>query len=105
MTMRKPFEQMGLLLGVFCSASTLSAVESARTFVFLKPEASSFWQTAKGSRMTVPVDFPDGATSATLTVRGAGYQKSYAIDPLGGGGALNLSCPNRRSRPKRTSTT
>lgn len=104
MTMRKPFEQMGLLLGVFCSASTLSAVESARTFVFLKPEASSFWQTAKGSRMTVPVDFPDGATSATLTVRGAGYQKSYAIDPLGGG-ALNLSCPNRRSRPKRTSTT
>lgn len=54
------------------------AVSSDSAFVFLRPETSSFWRTAEDPTITVPVVPPDGATSATLTVSGAGYNKSYA---------------------------
>lgn len=46
-------------------------------FVFLRPETSSFWRTAPGTELTVPVDFPAGAMEATLTVHGSSYEKTY----------------------------
>jgi hypothetical protein len=57
------------------SADELSSPEqtwsmSDSTFVFIKPETSFFWHTATNSTMTLPVDFPEGATSATLVVTG-----------------------------------
>lgn len=52
-------------------------VESEPTFVFLRPETSSFWHTATNNVMTVPVDFPSGATSATLAITGYKYAQSY----------------------------
>ena len=53
-------------------------ITSEPTFVFLRPETSSFWNTATNSTMTLPIDYPTGATRATLTVNGDKYAKSYA---------------------------
>lgn len=63
---------------------------SERTFVFLRPETSSFWHTAKGNSVTVPIDCPDGATSATLEVAGIGYEKTYGNLP---GGSFTFTLP------------
>ena len=52
-------------------------------FVFLKPETSSFWRTATNSVVTLPVKYPEGATSADLTVNGVGYSRMYADIPEG----------------------
>lgn len=52
-------------------------LESEPTFVFLRPETSSFWHTATNNVMTVPVDFPPGATSARLYVSGVQYTRTY----------------------------
>jgi len=51
---------------------------SAPTLVFLQPEQSSFWHTATGQTMTLPIVFPEGASSAELAVRGTNYDKLYA---------------------------
>ena len=60
-------------------ASPGEEITSEPTFVFLKPETSSFWNTATNSTMTLPIDYPNGATKATLTVSGAGYAaKTYS---------------------------
>ncbi len=50
---------------------------SESTFIFLKPETSSFWNTATNSTMTLPIDYPAGASSATLAVEGDGYAHTY----------------------------
>ena len=68
--------------GIVGAALTTLAVgatelESEPTFVFLRPETSSFWHTATNNTMTVPVDFPAGATSARLYVSGVAYTKTY----------------------------
>ena len=61
------------------AASLFSAgVTSEPSFVFLRPETSSFWRTAFDSEITVPVDFPEGADKATLLVKGLGYEREYA---------------------------
>lgn len=75
MTLKK----MAGLVAVTMFVTTISAatVSSASKFIFLEPETSSFWHTATHSTMTVPVDFPDGATSATLAVRGRAYSRDY----------------------------
>ncbi len=59
-------------------ASPGEEITSEPTFVFLRPETSSFWNTATNSTMTLPIDYPRSATKATLTVSGAGYAaKTY----------------------------
>ena len=68
--------------GIVGAALTTLAVgatelESEPTFVFLRPETSSFWHTATNNTMTVPVDFPAGATSARLYVSGVRYTRTY----------------------------
>ena len=55
-------------------ASPGEEITSEPTFVFLRPETSSFWNTATNNTMTLPIDYPSGATKATLTVSGAGYK-------------------------------
>ena len=45
--------------------------------LLLFKESGSFWHTATNSTITVPLDFKDGATSATLTVRGSQYLRTY----------------------------
>ena len=48
------------------------------TFVNLRPETTSFWHTATNDVMSLPVTYPSGASSATLTVQGVGYSRTYS---------------------------
>jgi hypothetical protein len=57
--------------------------ESNKTFVFLRPETSSFWNTAPGSSIILPIDYPYGATGASLSVSGLGYSRTYENVPEG----------------------
>ena len=66
-------------LVVLALAATTFAAESPSAFVFVNPDTSSFWRTARSRSVTVPVDFPEGATTATLSVAGVGYSASYEI--------------------------
>ena len=72
--------KMAGIVGAAVVSVTVPAAEltSEPTLVFMRPETSSFWNTATNNSMTVPVDFPSGATTATLTVNGLGYTATYA---------------------------
>jgi len=78
------------VLTVSAPAAKLS---SEPTFVFLRPETSSFWNTATNSTMTLPIDYPSGATKATLTVNGVDYRKVYA-DLTGNSIEIDLPVPD-----------
>jgi len=70
-----------VLAGIAAGSAVASAgtdLTSDSAFVFLQPEKNSFWRTATGSRMTLPIAFPPGAETASLTVRGCGYEKTAA---------------------------
>ena len=56
-----------------------SQATSDRTFVFLRPEESSFWRTATNSVMSLPLYKPAAATVATLTVTGLGYSMTTNV--------------------------
>ena len=66
-----------------CEAADDASMLSNAAFVFLRPETSSFWRTATNSTVSLPVKYPDGATSAELVVGGAGYSRTYANIPEG----------------------
>ena len=68
--------KMASLVGasMLAMASPGNELTTEPTFVFLRPETSSFWNTATNNTMTLPIDFPKGATKATLTVSGVGYE-------------------------------
>ena len=72
--------KMATLVGAAMVSVAVPAAEltSEATFVFLRPETSSFWNTATNNTMTVPIDYPVGATKATLAVTGLGYSEEYA---------------------------
>ena len=72
--------KMARVVGAAVVSVAVSAAEltSEPTLVFTRPETSSFWNTATNNVMTVPIDFPSGATTATLTVSGVGYSATYA---------------------------
>ena len=96
----------GVLSAVFLCCAALSAfpegLTSDPTFVSLRPEESSFWTTATNSTMALPVDYPRGATSATLRITGLGIDftsspvcrpcssVSVALPPPSGRGAENV---------------
>lgn len=78
------------VLTVSAPAAKLS---SEPTFVFLRPETSSFWNTATNSSMTLPIDYPCGAHRASLRVEGVGYDKTY-LDITSGTFELELPAPD-----------
>ena len=60
------------------AGSAIAATElSGTTSVFVNPSATPLWTTVTGGAITVPVSYPDGAQSATLTVTAFGYSKTY----------------------------
>ena len=71
--------KMATVVGASVLSVAVGATEltSEPTFVFLRPETSSFWHTATNNQMTVPIDYPVGATKATLDVTGLGYSEEY----------------------------
>lgn len=67
------------LIAACAAFSAYASDRSAPALVYLRPETSSFWHTATNSTMTLPVDFPFGASSATLTITGAfGYSQTIS---------------------------
>ena len=54
------------------------AAESPSALVFVNPSTSSFWHTAFDNILSLPIDYSDGAATATLTVTGVGYEASYS---------------------------
>lgn len=63
----------GVALSIFPAFS--AGMASEETFVFMRPDESSFWRTMFGPSMTLPVAYPDGAKSAELAIVGAGYER------------------------------
>lgn len=59
------------------AGSAVTSRSSEPTWVFLNHETSSFWRTATNNVMTVPVDFPEGAASASLSISAPGYSVVY----------------------------
>ncbi|MBQ2631470.1 MAG: hypothetical protein IJG13_17470 [Kiritimatiellae bacterium] len=60
----------------FALAGAAFASDTGDALLLFK-ESGSFWHTATNSTLTVPIDFKDGAASATLTVRGSTYLHVY----------------------------
>ncbi len=55
-----------------------ASAASDRAFVFVDKGTSSYWHTATNCVLALPVEFPEGASSATLAVSGRKYSASYA---------------------------
>lgn len=73
---------MRLKLAALVCAATVSAAATATevsepTLIYVNPKTTSFWHTATNSTITLPVDFPEGATRASLVVEGVRYRRSY----------------------------
>lgn len=47
--------------------------------VFLNERTSSYWHTATNRVLALPIEFPEGASSATLSVTGPDYSTQYSI--------------------------
>jgi len=78
MIARKMAVAVAAVVSVAVSATAeTTELMSEPTLVFTRPKTSSFWNTATNNVMTVPVDFPPGATVATLTICGVGYSATY----------------------------
>ena len=61
----------------FGSLGAGDGTKSNRMFVQLQPVQNSFWHTATNATMALPIIYPEGATSASLSVRGIGYAHDY----------------------------
>ena len=66
-----------LILPLLAASAFADNSESDPTFVFLRPKESFLWCTATNNTISLPVVFPNGATSATLSVSGLGYSANY----------------------------
>ena len=90
--------QNGILMRFMAIATVMSvcwqvgAIEGSAGCVVLDAKASVFWRTAVSPTMTIPVDFPAGATAATLTVTGISYKVEYEVGE--GDFVLNLPPPS-----------
>ena len=81
--LRKILLSVQILLSPILVASAASEMKSERTFVYVRPELSSFWRTATNNVIELPVDMPLNAKSAMLSVEGAGYERTYSNLPEG----------------------
>lgn len=68
-----------VLLAVPGTSWAATEAESNSTFVFANKADSTFWHTATNATLSLPVEFPPNALSATLTVSAPGYSASYAV--------------------------
>lgn len=68
-----------VLTSVLLGAMALfgDGAQSNRAFVYLRPGESSFWHTATNATLELPIAPPAGATTATLTVEGVAYSRTY----------------------------
>ena len=66
-----------MLIAAF-SGDVTFAVESAEVPVYTDPDSTVLWRTFCSPTETIRWDFPEGASKATLTVEGVGYERVYA---------------------------
>lgn len=80
----------------FLSVSAFAAAEATSdcAFIYVDTAESSFWRTATNNVVSIPVEYPAGVESATLSVSGAGYSKIYEDVPEG---LLKLTLPEATS--------
>lgn len=76
------FRNRSVRIGVFAvsllaASAAFAGVKSESIFLHLEPEKSSFWHTAADNVMELPVVYPEGASSAELTVTGIGFSRKY----------------------------
>ena len=76
---------------VSASANAATEATSSGGLVFVNEKTSSYWHTATNRVIALPIEFPAGASSATLSVTGPGYSAQYAI--LAGTAQYPLSLP------------
>lgn len=67
-----------LAAGSLAAMTAVASSESNPTAVFVNAGMSSFWHTATNAVITVPVEYPSGATSARIVVSGSGYYQEYS---------------------------
>ena len=69
----------------FLSVSAFAAAEATSdcAFIYVDTAESSFWRTATNNVVSIPVEYPAGVESATLSVSGAGYSEIYEDVPEG----------------------
>ena len=76
--LKKKSVLFGCFIVSFLAAYTAFAgVRSGSIFLNFEPEKSSFWHTATNNVMELPVVYPEGASSAELTVTGIGFHRMY----------------------------
>ncbi len=70
-----------LCIALVASVAANAATEatSAGDFIFVNEKTSSYWHTATNRVIALPIEFPAGASSATLSVTGPSYSARYAI--------------------------
>lgn len=61
------------------AAAVMSAASyAAETNLFMRSKSNILWRTSPGTTFDVPVVLPPDASSATLTVTGRGYSRTYS---------------------------
>ena len=63
---------------MLAAAVVISASYAAETTLFMRSKSNILWRTSPGTPFDVPVVLPPDATSATLTVTGRGYSRTYS---------------------------
>ena len=90
--MKKLFFALAVSIVFAFAAMAATEVTSDPQTMFLRTDTSSFWRTATNNVVTLPVRYPKGATTATLTVTGDSYSQAFA-DLAEGSYTLSLPVP------------
>lgn len=77
------------LLALPQQVSAATGDTSDPTFVYVNPKSCYHWHTATNSTMVLPICFPFGASSATLSVNGSIYASGITADSV----TVNLPAP------------
>ena len=76
--MKKAVCPLALCMAIALNAVAQTEVVSGGDFIFVNAKTSSYWHTATNCVLALPIEKPEGATSATLSVTGLRYSATYA---------------------------
>ena len=76
--MGKTVWPLALCMALALNAAAETEMMSEGAFIFLNAKTSSYWHTATNCVLALPIENPEGATSATLSVTGLRYSATYA---------------------------
>lgn len=89
---------LGVVVGGQARGASAAEGESAPAFVWVQPGVSTFWHTATNRVLTVPVVFPEGASVATLSVRGDKFSANYEVQKVGACTDCTITLPEVKSQ-------